>query len=568
MATNEEYLDNLLKSLEETPATPDTSSNDMQKNDIIDVPDQTEEKKIVKESEEDWKTGLDELLAAADSEEFFMHENEAEQEAVAPAADAQGPEEKTAFEEQIDFENMDVTQLIDHMDNADDDLAEINGLLKKSDNHEAVDDDSQSLPEGLEDRNLEEASSDNNGSFTDFAKDGEENTENTGKNLKAEKKEAKKRKRMEKKEKRKLGRKKNVSMDSDPINSDSMEAELTDAVPQAGEEAEKESDVLFSDQNEEIAEIDLSENVDIAEKNQEKKKRDKAPGFFARIFQMLTQEEEEPQPEVKLDENGEILKELEQEDQANARKKKKKEKKKGKNKEVKKNKGDSEEGEEGEEQEKEKKKKKEKVKKEKPAKNDEKTVKVLSKTTLLLMIAFCATLITAIVCFSLFLPDFSDKKNARNAFYQGDYETSYELLYNKVLNDSDQIIFQRAKIVLQLERRIASYENYKNLGKELEALDALLQGIGKYDALIGEAQSYGAEGEIEALYQKILTSLSESYDISEEDAREINSYDDVTYTKKLNSVVFGTEFVKPGEEVEEPLPPQDILPEEEEIITL
>lgn len=561
MATNEEYLDNLLKSLEETPATPDTSNNDIQGNDIIDVLDQTEGKKIVREaeeenSEEDWKTSLDELLAAADSEEFQMHENEAEQETV---ADKQKSEEKTASEEQIDFENMDVTQLIDHMDNADDDLAEINGLLKKSDNNEAVDDDMQSLPEGIKDEKLEELSSDNTSAQTE---------ENTEKNLKAEKKEAKKRKRMEKKEKRKLGWKKTASTDSDSINSDTMEAELIDTASEAGEEAEKEIDVLFSDQNGEIEEIDLSENIDIAEKNQEKEKRGKAPGFLARIFQLLTQEEEEPQPEVKLDENGEILKELEQEDQANARKKKKKEKKKGKNKEVKKNKGDSEEGEEGEEQEKEKKKKKEKVKKEKPAKNDEKTVKVLTKTTLLLMIAFCATLITAIVSFSIFLPDFSDKKNARNAFYQGDYETSYELLYDKALNESDQIIFQRAKIVLQLERRIASYENYKNLGKELEALDALLQGIGKYDALIGEAQSYGAEGEVEALYQKILTSLSEDYDISEEDAREINSYDDVTYTKKLNSVVFGTEFVKPGEEVEEPLPPQDILPEEEEIITL
>lgn len=564
MATNEEYLDNLLKSLEETPATPDTSNNDIQGNDIIDVLDQTEEKKIVREaeeenSEEDWKTSLDELLAAADSEEFQMHENEAEQETEESVADKQNTEEKTVSEEQIDFENMDVTQLIDHMDHADDDLAEINGLLKKSDNNEAVEDDMPSFPDGIKDENSEGGSSDTAADQTE---------ENTGKNLKAEKKEAKKRKRMEKKEKRRLGQKKTASMDSDLINSDSMEAELTDAVPQAGEEAEQENDVRFSDQNGEIEEIDLSENIDIVEKNQEKEKRGKAPGFLARIFQMLTQEEEEPQPEVKLDENGEILKELEQEDQANARKKKKKEKKKGKNKEVKKNKGDSEEGEEGEEQEKEKKKKKEKVKKEKPAKNDEKTVKVLTKTTLLLMIAFCATLITAIVCFSLFLPDFSDKKNARNAFYQGDYETSYELLYDKDLNESDQIIFQRAKIVLQLERRIASYENYKNLGKELEALDALLQGIGKYDALIGEAQSYGAEGEVEALYQKILTSLSESYDIREEDAKEINSYDDAAYTKKLNSVVFGTEFVKPGEEVEEPLPPQDILPEEEEIITL
>lgn len=186
---------------------------------------------------------------------------------------------------------------------------------------------------------------------------------------------------------------------------------------------------------------------------------------------------------------------------------------------------------------------------------------------MLLIVAFCATLTTCLVTLSTFLPEYSDRKYARDAFYAGDYQTAYTLLYNKRLDSNDTVIFNRVKIVLKFEKRLKSYENNVALGRELEAVHALMQGVADYQNPEG-ADEYGARNEIDAIYQQICSILENEYGITPEEAIEINAYESTEYTKKLNSVVNGTDYTAPGEEKEEePAVPQDILPDEEEIIT-
>ena len=201
----------------------------------------------------------------------------------------------------------------------------------------------------------------------------------------------------------------------------------------------------------------------------------------------------------------------------------------------------------------------------------EKSPKILRKKMLFSMIAFCATIIAAIVLLSIFLPDYADKKNARTAFYTGDYSKVYELLYDKNLNQSDQLIFERANVVLKLQRRLDSYELNKKIGQEAEALDALLQGTLKYEEILSDA-TYGAEEELQALYRKILDHLEQDYGIGEEEARTINSYDSETYSRKIYSVVNGEDFSDLEQEAGEEGKTadndklQDVLPEEEDLI--
>ena len=225
----------------------------------------------------------------------------------------------------------------------------------------------------------------------------------------------------------------------------------------------------------------------------------------------------------------------------------------------------------GEEEGKKKKKKPKREKKEKAKGPKEKSPKILSKKMLFSMIAFCATIIAAIVLLSIFLPDYADKKNARTAFYTGDYSKVYELLYDKNLNQSDQLIFERANVVLKLQRRLDSYELNKKIGQEAEALDALLQGTLKYEEILSDA-TYGAEEELQALYRKILDHLEQDYGIGEEEARTINSYDSETYSRKIYSVVNGEDFSDLEQEAGEEGKTadndklQDVLPEEEDLI--
>lgn len=578
MATDEKYLDNLLKSLTENdqqsrtmeeamsevtqtakvedflPASSDdffdedfnNSDNDMDA--LADLlaealpkeENKAEEKELIKESDalvteddafieknaaasddmDDWQSSLDDLMAQAD---------------------AQVKEESNA----VDSGKMDALGLFDNMDA---DLEEINGLLKNTDNDEAVEDDILALLESFKDDKEGSVNSNSEEAFDIFAENALEEDKNTVENKEEFSEEKSKRKKLfskEKSEKRKKKNKaqgKNHSKQTEEVGDINAEASVDEAV--AGEED--------------------------AEKQEPAKTKEKH-SFFSKMLNYLTQEEEELAGAS--DENAEILQELNEEDKQKVKKEEKKKKKADKKK--RKEKADAEAAPEGEEagdaeaDEDKKKKKKEKKKKEKTPKDaaTEKPVKVLSRKNLLVLIAACATLIASICVLSSFLPEYADKKNARQAFYNGDYEEAFRLLYDKNLNSSDSVIYNRVRTVLTIERKMKSYENNLAMNRELEALDALMQGISCYQDLDG-VDEYGVRDEVDAIYQQICTILQDNYDITPEEALEINAYDNDTYTRKLHSVINGTEFIMPGQEIpQEELPPQDVLPEEEEIIS-
>lgn len=519
MPTDEEYLDNLLKSMEENPVANRTDFPS-----IFQEEEQPEEKTVIKDiepelserepepeepelpetepelegaelpetefvlsEEEAWKESLDELLAGAED-------------------DLNG---KDAESDHLD--DFDVTDLIDHLGGTDDDLNEINDLLKKTDNNELID----------------------------------------------------------------------VPADEDMTELLNSMKEEPDALAEeevASKKKKKSFSLPFGKKTKSKDNADESEdNPDSLQENPgAKDRKEKKSGFWKRLMEELTREEGEPETQELVDENEEILKELEAEDQIREKKKSKKEKKK-KDKKGKKNKDAVADGEnedaanEGGGKKKKKEKKQRREKKEKPEEPKEKSRKILSKKMLFSLVAFCATIIAAIVLLSIFLPDYVDKKNARTAFYVGDYNKVYDLLYDKNLNQSDQLIFERANAVLKLERRLNSYELNKKIGQEAEALDALLQGVLKYEEVIS-GKTYGAETELQTLYQKILNHLNQDYGISEEEAKEINAYDSETYSRKIYSVVNGEAFPAHGmedgrEDIEgDTTNLKDFLPEEEDML--
>ena len=334
------------------------------------------------------------------------------------------------------------------------------------------------------------------------------------------------------------------------------------------------------EQQDENQDQEALEEPALQEETEEQAKKQKAPGFWNKLFHFLTEEVQE-EPEAALGEtedqseaaaeNSEELEAIPEKEEKNKKKNKKGKKKKEKDAGAGEN---DEEGEEAQPDEKTRKKQeKARLKQEKKEKKlqqaeTEKPVRVLSQKQLLILIAFCASLIACIVLFSYLLPDFSDKAAAREAYYAGDYEKAYELLYDKGTNASDTLIFNRARTVLTLDRKLSSYKNNRELGRNLEALDALLQGVSCYEELV-KTDEYGVKKELDGLYQQICECLQTEYGISPEEADEINTYDSKTYTRKLDSVINGTEFTLPGQEKQkEPEGPKDILPEEEEIISL
>lgn len=289
------------------------------------------------------------------------------------------------------------------------------------------------------------------------------------------------------------------------------------------------------------------------EKVSEGEENVKPQGFFSKIIAFLTETDDDTEENSMeglepSDENKSILKELEDED------------KKKKKKKVKEKKG-------GEENPKEKKKKKEKKEKKESKEETEpqETVakgKKISIKSIALIIGFSLTFTAVIMVVCNVIPGFFEKRAARNAFYDADYAKSYELLYGKKRDESDEMIYNKSKTILEMRRKLDSYHNYLGIGKEVQALDALMSGVEKYPEILAKAEEYRVVQDVNAIYESILSILRDKYGLDESLAQTVIGYDDVTYTKKLESVVYGTPFDVSPERNTAPEAAADILPEE------
>ena len=322
----------------------------------------------------------------------------------------------------------------------------------------------------------------------------------------------------------------------------------------------------------------ILQSADEAQEQDEKEPKEKSEGFWKRMLEFLMAEdedEEQEQPSESDDlelpignpteENLALLDELSAEDNKKGKEKKKnkKSKKKGKEAAV-----ETEEGEEGEaapvkakKAKKSRKNKKDPVLEEAAAEPEKK----LSRKKVIPIFVFCATIAAAIILGNAFIPAYRQKKEARIAYDQQRYEETYDLLYGKQLNEEDESIFQKSSIILQVRHILESYQVYRKLDMNLEALDTLLEGVGERVSMLQKAEQYHVTNEVDEEYQQILETLYQDYGISGEEAEEIlSSENNLIYTKKLMAIVNGVQYdPETGEESTEK---QDVLPEEEEIL--
>ena len=328
---------------------------------------------------------------------------------------------------------------------------------------------------------------------------------------------------------------------------DELDALLAEAFPgqqdsEEGSNAEPESS--------DIMDILKAAGADIAEDAEQKKEK---KGFFAKLLDLFTEEdeEEEESDQLKLsDENKQILEEMDK----NGKNGKKKEKKQPK------------------------KPKKEKTKKEAAPAAPEKK---LSPKKIIPIVVVCVSLGAVILIVGNFLTEYMSKKSGREAYYAGDYQTCYQNLFGRELNETEQVMYSKSESILTIRMWLREYEVFVNEGSELEALDSLLQAVHDYPSLLDYATQWNVQDEVTSAFEEILNILSEKYQLSQEEAQAIADIsDNVEYTKNVMLVLqklgLGSwEFpdttqtvtaVNPAQNTEnlpEELP--DPLPEEKEI---
>ena len=133
-------------------------------------------------------------------------------------------------------------------------------------------------------------------------------------------------------------------------------------------------------------------------------------------------------------------------------------------------------------------------------------------------------------------------QSARKAYQDQDYKKVYQVTYDMNLDkaDSDGIIQAKSEVILKLQIRYDSYQTNLKMGREIEALDALLQGIATYDTINEDAEKYDVLPEVDAIMSNIYDTLQDKYGLDETAARELmNTEDALTYTIALSDIVSG-----------------------------
>ena len=230
---------------------------------------------------------------------------------------------------------------------------------------------------------------------------------------------------------------------------------------------------------------------------------------------------EEEQLASLTEENSQVLKELNEEDAQAAEKKKKKKKKPKKEK-------------------KPKKAPKPKKPKKAPEPPQGPPPKRIPPKRIILVGVFAVTFGILVYLPSEVFPEPLVVKQAKSSYKKGEYWNTYKDLYGKaaVLTKDQQEEFKKAEVISKMQRYYDEYADYSSVvGKEPEALNALIKGVGRYDEIYKEAKETGdpkVEEEVSNTYNDIVTALQDDYHLTDDLAKQLYAVEDpIEYTIRL-----------------------------------
>ncbi len=217
---------------------------------------------------------------------------------------------------------------------------------------------------------------------------------------------------------------------------------------------------------------------------------------------------------------------------------------------------------------------KKKAEKAEKAEKERRAAKKLPKKKVFVWVLLCASIAAGILLMNTIGMDTLHLTEARNAFYDKDFETVYQLMNGRELEEEDQMLFMQSSAILHLMHAEEFYENHLKMEKPVMALDDLMKGVDKYQEIVQAGEQDLITPELAEQYQKILQILQDKYSLSEEGAMEINALkDDYEYSLRLEALVNGevyqsqSEIEQQEEETESEYSDlEDLLPEEEEYL--
>lgn len=125
---------------------------------------------------------------------------------------------------------------------------------------------------------------------------------------------------------------------------------------------------------------------------------------------------------------------------------------------------------------------------------------------------------------------------ATNYFERQKYGMAYREIIGVDVKEKDQPLEDKIYTVMYVERQYEAYENYVKMNRPDLALDALLQGLGKYDYYYADAVELGIEDDFNTAQAKIVDALSSVYQLDLQEAYRMLLLDKEEYTQQIQSI--------------------------------
>lgn len=129
------------------------------------------------------------------------------------------------------------------------------------------------------------------------------------------------------------------------------------------------------------------------------------------------------------------------------------------------------------------------------------------------------------------------------------YTEAYDAISGLDVREKDQRLYRQLKTIMLINKQKSSYYNLKEIHLEVEALDSLVKGIDRYHRFYNNAKELDVADIYDKIKTQIDTELMNNYQITSEEAWQINRIQDAKeYTKKLTTIVEETS-TKPTNQV-------------------
>lgn len=130
----------------------------------------------------------------------------------------------------------------------------------------------------------------------------------------------------------------------------------------------------------------------------------------------------------------------------------------------------------------------------------------------------------------------SVKKQANEYFEMGKYEQAYQEVMGTNVKEKDPDTYNKIRTVMQVQRAIDSYNNYNEMNYYPDALNALVQGIKRYDNNLESAKELEVTGQLDQCKAKVVQLLQSQFGVSESQARELLTLEKDQYSKEIVSI--------------------------------